>query len=112
MEKIVLNGASCYNKKYFLNPDFEDMPDAVKEDIKRIAVCLAEKLHCVFTMGFFENGSLYFETAGEESDFDYDEIGAGLEIQRLEREEKELIKSLNLWFLYKKYNSSEGKINK
>lgn len=102
MEKIVLNAASCYNKKYFLNPDFEDLPQAVKDDIKKITVCLAEKLHCIFTIGFYADGNLYFETAGAESDFDYDEIGAGLEIEKLEREEKELIKSLSLWFLYKK----------
>lgn len=109
MDKIVLNAASCYNKKYFLNPDFEDMPDNVKNDIKTITVCLAEKLHCIFTMGFYEDGALYFETSGFENDFDYDEIGAGLEIERLEREEKELIKSLSLWFLYKKHKSLEGK---
>lgn len=102
IEKIVLNAASCYNKKYFLNPEYEDLPQAVKDDIKTITVCLAEKLHCIFTMGFYGDGSLYFETSGAENDFDYDEIGAGLEIEKLEREEKELIKSLSLWFLYKK----------
>lgn len=107
MEKTVLNGASCYNKKYFLNPDFDDLPDSVKEDIKIISVCLAEKLHCVFTMGFYCDGTLYFETAGQEDDFEYDEIGAGLEIRKLEREETELIKSLRLWYLYKKGGISE-----
>lgn len=107
MDKIVLNAASCYNKKYFLNPDFEDIPDAVKEEIKTITVCLAEKLHCVFVIGFYSDGNLYFETSGLEDDFDYDEIGAGLEIKKLEREEKDLIRALTLWFIYKKLKTEK-----
>ncbi len=112
MKKTVLNAASCYNKKYFLNPDYNDMPEAVKNDIKTITVCLAEKLHCIFTIGFYEDGTLYFETAGTENDFDYDEIGAGLEIQKLEREQNELIKSLSLWYLYKIKNKNSPKGSK
>ncbi|MBR1444057.1 MAG: hypothetical protein IJ583_11065, partial [Firmicutes bacterium] len=67
-------------------------------DIKPIAVCLAEKLHGIFTVGFYDDGSLYFEAVADEDDFDFDEIGAHLEIEKLKREQKEMIDSLMLWY--------------
>ena len=49
-------------------------------------------------MGFTEAGKLYFETVRQEDDFDFDEIGAELEIKRIQREKKELLKALELWY--------------
>lgn len=98
MEKEVIAAASSYNQKYYFNPKFNGLPIDIKNDIKTITVCLAEKLHGIFNMGFYEDGSIFFESLGENDDFDYDEIGAKLEIKKLEKEEKELIKSLSLWY--------------
>ena len=39
-------------------------------------------------------------------DFDFDDIGAELEIKRLQREKKELLKALELW--YAVYFTEEG----
>lgn len=33
-DKVVLCGANSYNEKYYLNPDFEGLPDQVKEEFK------------------------------------------------------------------------------
>ena len=30
-DKVVLCGANSYNEKYYLNPDFEGLPDHVRE---------------------------------------------------------------------------------
>ena len=31
--KVVLCGANSYEEKYYLNPDFEQLPDAVKNEL-------------------------------------------------------------------------------
>ncbi len=96
--KSVICAASVYKQKYYFNDKYKDLPKQVKEEIRIKVVTLAEKLHCIFTMGFYDDGEVYFETRAEENDFAFDEIGAGLECSRLEREEKDLIEKLNLWF--------------
>ena len=79
------------------------LPEAVKEELKAIVASMAEKLHCIFTLGFYDDGDVFLEASSDENDFDFDEIGAGLEIERIKREREELLNSLNLWYkVYKK----------
>ena len=33
-EKVVLCGANSYEEKYYLNPDFDRLPDHVKDELK------------------------------------------------------------------------------
>ncbi|MCI8804704.1 MAG: hypothetical protein HFE59_02205 [Clostridiales bacterium] len=99
MKKIVLSAASCYNKKYYINPNMEkNLPSQIKDEIKALVASMAEKLHCIFTLGFYENGNIYIETSSVENDFDFDEIGAKLETEKIKKEKAELLNSLNLWF--------------
>ena len=37
-EKIVLCGANSYEEKYYLNPDFDQLPDSVKDELKIMCV--------------------------------------------------------------------------
>ena len=37
-DKVVLCGANSYNEKYYLNPDFEGLPDHVNEELKIMCV--------------------------------------------------------------------------
>lgn len=106
MEKIVLAAASYTEQKYFLEKEFESLPESIKEEVRTICVVLAQKLCCTFFMGFAEDGTLYFETIKREDDFDFDDIGAELEIKRLQREQKELLKALELWYAI--YFTEEG----
>lgn len=99
LKKTVLSAASCYNKKYYIEPNMEKkLPTQIKEEIKALVASMAEKLHCIFTLGFYEDGSVYIETMSNESDFDFDEIGAGLETERIKREKADLFNSLSLWY--------------
>ena len=50
-------------------------------------------------MYFEESGDILFEIIKNEGDFDFDDIGAELEIKSLKSEKKELIKSLKLWYV-------------
>ena len=98
MERKVLAAASCAEQKYFLEQEFEALPESIQEEVRVICVVMAQKLRCTFLMGFTEAGKLYFETVRQEDDFDFDEIGAELEIKRIQREKKELLKALELWY--------------
>lgn len=99
MKKTVLSAASCYNKKYYIDPDMEkSLPSQIKEELKAITASKAEKIHCVFIIGFYENGDIYIETMNNENDFDFDEIGSRLEIEKIKKEKAELLNSLSLWY--------------
>ena len=89
MERKVLAAASYAEQKYFLEPEFQALPESIQEEVRVICVVLAQKLGCTFLMGFNE-----------------DDIGAELEIKRLQREKKELLKALELWYVV--YFTEEG----
>lgn len=76
----------------------KNLPSQIKDEIKALVASMAEKLHCIFTLGFYENGNIYIETSSVENDFDFDEIGAKLETEKIKKEKAELLNSLNLWF--------------
>ena len=106
MERKILAAANAEKQKYFLELEFRELPESIQEEVRVICVLLAQKLNCTFLMGFDEAGELYFETVRREDDFDFDEIGAGLEIGALRREKKELLRALELW--YAVYFMEEG----
>ena len=41
-ENVVLCSASKYNQKYYLNEDFNSLPDAVKQELKIMCVLFTE----------------------------------------------------------------------
>lgn len=106
MKKTTLAAASFYKQGYSLNAEFNGLPSEIKNEIKILCVSLAEKLHGVFTAGFYENGSIYFEAFGEAGDYNFDDIGAKLEIDRLAVSQKALIAALSLW--YTVFKTDEG----
>jgi (p)ppGpp synthase/HD superfamily hydrolase len=110
MEKQVLATASYYNQKYFINPTFNDIPASIRNELRVICIGFAEKLHGIFTIGFYEDGEVYLETSAEEADYQFDEIGGHLEIKELQKEKKELFRTLRLWYMI--YRTSQGEIIK
>ena len=99
MDKKVLAGASREKQKYFFETEFNALPQTVKDEIRNICIIMAERLGCTFLISFEESGDILFEIVKNEGDFDFDDIGAELEIKSLKREKKELIKALKLWYV-------------
>ena len=97
-DKVVLCGANSYNEKYYLNPDFEGLPDHVKDELKIMCVLYTNDVGGVLTLEFNEDGELCFHTEAEENDFSYDEIGSVLKIRELQRSKAELLESLELYY--------------
>ncbi len=99
MGRKVLAAANNREQKYYMEEEFSFLPDTIKEDLKKICVYLAEKLNCIFIIGFEESSDLYFETVKHEDDCDFDEIGAELEIKKIQKEELELFRAIELWYV-------------
>lgn len=97
-DAIVLCGSSAYEQKYYLNEDFEGLPQTIKDELKIMCVIFTEDVGGILTLSFEEDGTLMFQTEAEEGDLLYDEIGSVLKVKRLQEEKRELLESLELYF--------------
>ncbi|MCI8320286.1 MAG: hypothetical protein HFH02_04320 [Dorea sp.] len=97
-EKIVLCGANSYEEKYYLNPDFDALPDSIKDELKIMCVLYVNDVGGILTLVYDEEGDLNFEVASEEFDPMFDEIGSRLKIKQLQREKEELLTALQMYY--------------
>ncbi len=63
-----------------------------------MCVLYTEDVGGILTLEFDENGSLQFKTEALDSDARYDEIGSVLKIKQLQREKRELLESLEMYY--------------
>ncbi len=106
---MVLCGASSYEEKYYLNPDFDTLPDHIKKELQTICVTHTMQAGGILTLRFDQDGKLYLESDAAEADFFYDDIGSELMIKRLLREKTDLFASLELY--YKVFIKGDKKID-
>lgn len=97
-ENVVLCGASAYEEKYYFNKGFSALPDGIKEELRVLCVLYTQKVGGVLTLEFDEEGNLLFKTETASDDFSYDEIGSVLEIKKIQREQQELLSSLEMYY--------------
>lgn len=97
-EKTVLCAASFYEKKFYLNPDFEMLPEHIRQELQIMCVLYTEDVGGVLVLAFDENGELRLEVTHEENDFLFDEIGSELKIKQMQREKQELFEELQLFY--------------
>ena len=97
-EEVVLCGSSTYTKKYYLNPEFEGLPQNIQDELKIMCVLFTEDVGGALTLKFDEDGMLIFETSADEGDLLYDDIGSVLKIKQLQNTKSELLESLELYF--------------
>ena len=97
-EEMVLCAASSYEQKYFLNPEFESLPEAVKQELQIMCVLYTADVGGVLLLVFDENGNLELKVEHNEGDFSFDEIGSVLKIKELQNTKEELFKSLEMFY--------------
>ncbi len=97
-DDVVLCVSNKYEKKYYLNPDFDQLPQPVKDELKAMCVIYTEEIGGILTLSFDDEGSLNLSTEAEENDLLYDEIGSVLKIKQLRRVKSELFESLETYF--------------
>lgn len=97
-EKNVLCAANYYKQKFYLNPRFENLPEAVKEELKVICVMFVDEVSGIIALYFDEHGNLEISVTAAEKDFYFDEIGAGLKVRQLRIEKQELFEQLEEYY--------------
>ena len=97
-EKMVLCGANAYDKKYYLNEQFSNLPEQIKQELQIMCVLFTEDVGGILTLEFAQDGTLEFKTEALEADARYDEIGSALKIKQLQTEKKELLESLEMYY--------------
>ena len=99
-EEIVLCAANAYEQKFYLNPEFDALPENVKEELKIMCVLYTEDVGGILMLVFDEEGNLELKVDHEENDFFFDEIGSVLKIRELQKTKRELFESLEMFFGY------------
>ena len=97
-EEMVLCAASSCEQKYYLNPEFESLPEAVKQELQIMCVLYTADVGGVLLLVFDENGNLELKVEHNEGDFSFDEIGSVLKIKELQNTKEELFKSLEMFY--------------
>ena len=97
-EEMVLCAASSYEQKYYLNPEFESLPEAVKQELQIMCVLYTADVGGVLLLVFDEDGNLELKVEHNEGDFSFDEIGSVLKIKELQDTKEELFKSLEMFY--------------
>ena len=97
-EEMVLCAASSYEQKYYLNPEFESLPEAVKQELQIMCVLYTADVGGGLLLVFDENGNLELKVEHNEGDFSFDEIGSVLKIKELQNTKEELFKSLEMFY--------------
>lgn len=97
-DRIVLCASNAYEKKYYLNDDFEALPQQIKDELKIMCVLFTEDVGGILSLVYEPDGTLVFDVDADEGDLLYDEIGSVLLIKRMQEEKRELLESLELYF--------------
>lgn len=96
--EVVLCCANAYNKKFYINQNFKNLPDEIKNELKIMCVLFTEDIGGILELVYDEEGELEFRTSCDEGDLLYDDIGCGLKIRELQRTKEDLLRSLELYF--------------
>ncbi len=97
-ERFILCVSSNYEQKFYLDSNFQNIPQSIKDELKVMCVLYTEEVGGILTLYFDDEGSLQLETEHDEEDILYDEIGAGLKMRQLQREKVELFEALEMYF--------------
>ncbi len=95
---MILCGANAYDRKYYFNEKFKQIPESIQDELHIICVLFTEEVGGIFTIVFEPDGGVSLETDAEEDDIYYDEIGSGLLVKEIRRKREELLQSLSLYY--------------
>ncbi len=97
-EERVLCGASSYEKRFYLNDKFKNLPEQVKQELQIMCVMFTEEVGGTLILEYDEDGYLQLITDANEDDILYDEIGSGLKIHQIQLDKRELLEALEMYY--------------
>jgi len=95
---VILAISNSYEKLYYFNDDFDQIPEQVQKDLKVLLIWHTEECGGIVAVGFDTNGKLYVEATAKEFDAYFDEIGSHLKIKEYQRERRDLFASLEEFY--------------
>ncbi len=98
LDKVVLCASSSYEQKYYLNEDFNALPESIKEELKIMCVLFTEDVGGILTLEFEEDGNLMLQVTSDEGDLLFDEIGSVLKVKEIQQKKAELLEALELFY--------------
>ena len=97
-DRVILCASSKYEEKYYLNPDFNGLPDGIKDELQAMCVLFTEDIGGILTLEYDEDANLNFVTMSDKGDLLYDEIGSVLKVKQLRQTKQDLLESLELYY--------------
>jgi YD repeat-containing protein len=97
-DRVVLCAASAYEKKFYLNPEFDRLPEDIKNELKIMCVLFTEEAGGILSLEYDEEGNLTFKTEADENDLLYDDIACGMLIKKLRYEKRDLLESMEMFY--------------
>ena len=97
-DEIVLCAASAYEEKFYLNPEFDQLPESVRQELQIMCVLYTADVGGILMLVFDDAGNLELKVEHNEDDFAFDEIGSVLKIKEMQREQEELFESLEMFY--------------
>ena len=97
-EKMVLCASNAYEKKYYLNDQFSNLPERVKQQLQIMCVLFTEEVGGILILQYEEDGTLQIVTEADEGDLLYDDIGCGLKVKQMQLDKRELLESLEMYY--------------
>ena len=95
---VVLCGANSYEEKYYFNEQFGGLPERVRQELQIMCVLYTEDVGGILTLEYEADGTLVFQAAAAKGDYLFDEIGSALKIKQYQKEKKELLEALELYY--------------
>ena len=97
-DEIVLCAANSYEQKFYMNPEFDSLPEAIRQELQIMCVLYTEDVGGILLLVFDDEGNLELRVAHAENDFAFDEVGCVLQIKELQQKKRERFESLELFF--------------
>ena len=97
-EDVVLCAANAYHQKYYLNPEYGNLPEDVQKELKLIAVDYVEEIGGVFLMSFNADQKLVLKSMHEEDDLRFDDAKAQQRIDALATRYEALFTKLETYY--------------
>lgn len=97
-DKQILCGASHYDRKFYINPAYNNLPQAIVDELNSMCVLFVEEVSGIMILKFDDNGNLNIIVTAKDDDFYYDEIGSRLKIKQIQQEKKELFSQLEEYY--------------
>lgn len=97
-KEVVLCVSNAYQRKFYINESFKNLPQSIKDELKIMCVLYTEDVGGILELIFDEDGNLDFRTSCNENDFFYDEIGSVLKIKQYQSQKRELLESVETYY--------------